>query len=316
MIQYVYDNVYVADEDDLKSLRRWNGVVMCLGGSAGINGERRLPADPDAPLDPSVLRQATAFIHDQRREGHDVAVYTPAGKMFAAVLPVAYLIEYHQRTLPDAFVLISNFQALWPPPYPWLEGLVTTYQLPYRPDYIQDEYLPMLMVMECTQRLHHICDGIYLGSIHAMSEEHETRQTGIRSVLRMDNVDRNRGQWSRAIDLRDLPIQDGQHVNSTIIDQAVAFLTQQVTAGRKVLVHCQEGVSRSVTMVLAYLISNRGMSLGQAFKYVMRRRPVAHPHPALLWSLVQHFGQEYTETEVYHPLFLRAVAQIAEVTEE
>ncbi len=316
MIQYVYDNVYVADEDDRAALREFDGAVLCLNESAGAAQETVLPADPDQPLSSTTLRQATALIHQQRAAGNNIAVYTPAGKMFAAVLPVAYLIAYHQYDLPDAFVLISNFQALWPPPHPWIEGLVAAYHLPYRPDYIQDEYLPMLMIMECTQQLHHICDGVYLSSIHALGEARETRRAGIRAVLRMDNVDRSRGQWSRAMTLLDLPIQDGKTVDGAIIDQALTFIAQQVAAKRKVLVHCQEGVSRSVTMVLAYLISRKGMTLGQAFKFVVRRRPVAHPHPVLLWSLVQHFGQDYTETEVHHPLFLRAVAQIAQLPQE
>jgi hypothetical protein len=316
MIQYVYDNVFVADEDDRVALEGWNGTVVCLGASAGAGCEMLLPADPDQPLSEATLRQATAIIHAQRTAGDNVTVYTPAGKMFAAVLPVAYLIEYHQRALPDAFVLISNFQALWPPPYPWIEGLVAAYDLPYRPDYIRDEYLPMQMVMECTQRMHHICDGIYLSSIHALGEERQTRRAGIRAVLRMDNVDRSRGQWSRAMTLLDLPIQDGETVDGAIFEQAVTFLAQQVAAKRKVLVHCQEGVSRSVTMVLAYLISRQGMTLGQAFKLVMGRRPVAHPHPALLWSLVQHYQQDYTRAEIHHPLFLRAVAQITPLAEE
>lgn len=316
MIQYVYDNVFVADEDDRVALQRWDGTVVCLGAPAGMDCEIVLPADPDLSLNSATLRQATALIHEQRAAGNNITIYTPAGKMFAAVLPVAYLIEYHQRALPDAFVLISNFQALWPPPYPWIEGLIAAYDLPYRPDYIRDEYLPMLMVMECTQRLHHIHDGIYLSSIHALDEEREIRQAGIRAVLRMDNVDRRRGQWSRAMTLLDLPIQDGGAIDGTIFDQAVTFLAQQVAAKRKVLVHCQEGVSRSATMVLAYLISRREMTLGQAFKLVMRQRPVAHPHPALLWSLVQHFDQDYTHAEIHHPLFLRAVAQITRLAEE
>lgn len=41
-----------------------------------------------------------------------------------------------------------------------------------------------------------------------------------------------------------------------------------------VLVHCMAGVSRSATLVIAYLMRARGMSLETAFAVVKKRRPI------------------------------------------
>ena len=44
-----------------------------------------------------------------------------------------------------------------------------------------------------------------------------------------------------------------------------------------VFVHCHFGVSRSVTLVLGYLILYKGLSYEEAFKFVVSKRPQASP---------------------------------------
>jgi len=48
--------------------------------------------------------------------------------------------------------------------------------------------------------------------------------------------------------------------------------------GRSVLVHCAGGVSRSATVVLAYLILARKMTLNEAYHHVQVRRPIIAPN--------------------------------------
>lgn len=52
-----------------------------------------------------------------------------------------------------------------------------------------------------------------------------------------------------------------------------------------VLVHCQKGRSRSVTIVLAYLIYMNGWSVAEAMKYVATRRPCAEPNIGFMEEL-------------------------------
>jgi hypothetical protein len=54
---------------------------------------------------------------------------------------------------------------------------------------------------------------------------------------------------------------------------------------RSVVVHCAMGVSRSASVVLAFLIRHRGMSLVDALALVRARRFVAYPNKGFLRSL-------------------------------
>jgi protein-tyrosine phosphatase len=52
--------------------------------------------------------------------------------------------------------------------------------------------------------------------------------------------------------------------------------------GNKILVHCGEGVSRSVTICLAFLVKNKGFSLRDAILHVQKKRPQANPNNGTL----------------------------------
>ncbi|KAI5782796.1 protein-tyrosine phosphatase-like protein [Pyronema domesticum] len=55
-------------------------------------------------------------------------------------------------------------------------------------------------------------------------------------------------------------------------------IKQHIIDNGRVLVHCVEGVSRSPSIVLAYLMSERGMSYKQALRVVKLRRGVVCPN--------------------------------------
>jgi hypothetical protein len=57
-----------------------------------------------------------------------------------------------------------------------------------------------------------------------------------------------------------------------------------------VLVHCQRGVSRSATVVIAYLMKHRGMSRDDAYVLVKGRRPLVDPNIGF-WEQLADFGR-------------------------
>ena len=68
---------------------------------------------------------------------------------------------------------------------------------------------------------------------------------------------------------------------------ACDFIEEARKSDKCVLVHCTMGMSRSCTIVLAYLIRHQGMSLAQALIHVKDRRPVTSPNPGFMSQLVE-----------------------------
>ena len=63
-----------------------------------------------------------------------------------------------------------------------------------------------------------------------------------------------------------------------------------------VYVHCYQGMSRSATVLLAFLMIYRQMSLLDAIKQVRQRRAI-HPNPGFMKQLVELNNQLAEETQ-------------------
>lgn len=55
----------------------------------------------------------------------------------------------------------------------------------------------------------------------------------------------------------------------------------------KILVHCQAGISRSATVVIAYIMRSKRYSLQDAFKYVKQKRPIVFPNNGFFEQLAK-----------------------------
>jgi len=60
--------------------------------------------------------------------------------------------------------------------------------------------------------------------------------------------------------------------------RAADFIHAALGTQGGVLVHCMAGVSRSVSMVLCFLMLKRDMRLADALRHVKQRRPIACPN--------------------------------------
>jgi protein-tyrosine phosphatase len=74
----------------------------------------------------------------------------------------------------------------------------------------------------------------------------------------------------------------------TYLQGATTFLHAILANGGSVLVHCEQGISRSASVVLAYYMRFHHMTRDQAYVEVKRRRPKINPNPGF-WKQLETF---------------------------
>lgn len=153
-----------------------------------------------------------------------------------------------------------------------------------------------------------VFDSLYVGESSALQQQSAVKGEGITAVVRLDQIPRDKGQWSDDFTLLDMPIPDGEHLDGGTIDRITRFIAERIDTGDTVLVHCHLGVSRSVSMAMAYLIAYEGMSLAEAFGTLREGRASAYPHEMLLVSLIEHYKLPYDTSTVYNPQFIAKLA--------
>ena len=67
--------------------------------------------------------------------------------------------------------------------------------------------------------------------------------------------------------------------------------------GGKVMIHCQAGVSRSSTIVIAYIMKYSGLSMTSAFHYVKSKRTIVAPNFNFMGQLLE-FEQQLNQGQI------------------
>lgn len=136
-------------------------------------------------------------------------------------------------------------------------------------------------------------DGLWLGSHHSAMNLGELQKRGITAVVSaVDNElhafaqpKYNRKEVTIQ-SLRIHAVDDGSFDMSPYFDRVIEFIEshhQQKDHG-SVLVHCRRGMSRSATLVLAFLMKRNSQSLVDALEAVRQKRPKVQP--------IEHFMTE------------------------
>lgn len=70
-----------------------------------------------------------------------------------------------------------------------------------------------------------------------------------------------------------------------IFDECCHFIHSALTSGGTVLVHCNAGVSRSASVVIAYLMRHHCMTFDEAFRVVKEKRSFIRPNEGFIKQL-------------------------------
>lgn len=85
--------------------------------------------------------------------------------------------------------------------------------------------------------------------------------------------------FPKDIIFKKFPIRDLKRFNIlNYLEEGVEFITEAVSCSRNILVYCNMGVSRSPTIVIAYLVRELQISTDEAESLVLKSRPEIFPN--------------------------------------
>lgn len=115
------------------------------------------------------------------------------------------------------------------------------------------------------------------------------REQGIKAMLQLVEVPLTPG-----IEALHLTVEDGQPIPLELLKRGVQFVLAAKSGGRRVMIVCGAGLSRSVSFAIASIKEAEGLTLVDAFREVRRHHPEALPHPALWKSLCECYHEDLT----------------------
>jgi len=126
---------------------------------------------------------------------------------------------------------------------------------------------------------------LYLGSYENAKNKQQLQDLGISHIINVAGELEN--EFPKDFKYKDIKLDDtsvtnlGQH-----LDDALQFIDEARAASSKVLVHCAMGISRSSSIVIAYLMHAKGWSYQEAHEFVRSMRSCIKPNPGFRAQLV------------------------------
>ncbi|XP_034949436.1 dual specificity protein phosphatase MPK-4 isoform X2 [Chelonus insularis] len=129
--------------------------------------------------------------------------------------------------------------------------------------------------------------NLYLGNLTAATDIKWLKETKITHILTVDSCPLPRKvQILPNVNLKFIQITDMPREDFLIhFEDSYQFINYALQDGGKVLVHCYFGVSRSATLVIAYIMKKHEMNYDDAFEFVKAKRRFVGPNPGFIAQL-------------------------------
>ncbi|XP_056148429.1 dual specificity protein phosphatase 13-like [Lampris incognitus] len=166
-----------------------------------------------------------------------------------------------------------------------------------------------LILDSCTLELvpvDEVWPHLYIGNVAIAQNRGALHKLGITHVLNAAHSKQgsigDQGYYGNSCVYFGIPAEDSDHFDlSRYFKPAADFIHKALKSkDGKVLVHCIMGMSRSATLVLAFLMLRRNLSLANALKHVVQRRAI-YPNRNFL-SLLLTLDTQLTRQRRFCPL--------------
>jgi protein-tyrosine phosphatase len=147
--------------------------------------------------------------------------------------------------------------------------------------------------------------AIFIGSAAHAANSKVLAQYNIKYVLNVsDRIRFKRVDDGLSVVQYHVPLSDyGDSPLHSVLDECFSIINEARANHCNILVHCQRGVNRSPTIVIAYLMHTYNWSLKKAWEHVREKRTMASPHEHYMQQLIDYeielFGHSTLDFEEY-----------------
>jgi predicted protein tyrosine phosphatase len=140
-----------------------------------------------------------------------------------------------------------------------------------------------------------VIDGfLFLGSDLMAKDEESFKKNGITHVINCaadysEDYFKDKGVIYKSYHLKDHVRED----IACVFYDAVEFMVNARAQGGKVYVHCVQGISRSATLCLAYMIKTEGITYNDGYMRLKARRQCVNPNMTFIAQLVWFYKRLY-----------------------
>lgn len=166
--------------------------------------------------------------------------------------------------------------------------VVDAYELKVRLEHIL-ERIALISDAANTERPSVVTTNLFIGGALAARSLHTLQHLGITHILCLcsNEIGQSESQYPELFVYKNFSIRDDDDAKiSDLFEECSSFIDNVEQSGGKVLVHCFEGKSRSATIVLAYLMLRKKLTLALAWNKLKKVHRRAQPNDGFAKSLL------------------------------
>ncbi|CAI2380592.1 unnamed protein product [Moneuplotes crassus] len=140
-----------------------------------------------------------------------------------------------------------------------------------------------------------ITSGLFIGDAYSAMNYFNLQSKNVSHILSMAGEVENK--FSDSFEYLHVRITDTVDEDIlSFLPQAVRFIDKALTEGTGILVHCQQGISRSASAIIAYLMFKKRKPYKTILKRVCNKRPIVKPNSGFVQQL-KEFEQKLLECD-------------------
>ena len=144
-----------------------------------------------------------------------------------------------------------------------------------------------------TPELFHVIDNIYLSNLINATNFDLVKSNNINIVIRLSE-DNNKNIYDDSVIFYNFEIEDNLLYKDTIIEYSKNIYAIILdNPDKNILIHCNEGQSRSVSVIIYYLCKHHNFNFENAYNYIKNIKSDIRPCNAFIFELRKLFDPQY-----------------------